>query len=315
MQVQSLAKPIFSILSILFLIPNSFYSQATTALATGIIFAIIFKNPYHEFATKASSRLLKISVIGLGFGLNLIEILEIELLIIFLACGSVLFTMCLGVLLSKLFKIDKITAYLITVGTAICGGSAIMAISSLLRNAKSHNISIAIALVFILNAVSLFVFPTIGKFLGLEQEVFGIFAAMAIHDMSSVVAASSIYGDKALEIAIILKICKFLMLFFVIFFTIYSFRDSRKQQVSKLPIPYFIIFFIIAILVNSFVPMLTDIAPLIVKISKHLFIVILFFIGSMISFKNIHLGKTLSYAVILWLTASITFMSLLLVIF
>ncbi|MGY0406888.1 MAG: YeiH family protein, partial [Polaribacter sp.] len=155
--------------------------NSPTALVLGFIYALAFNNPFKAYSYRAIHYFLKISVIGLGFGMFIKETLETSKEGLYLTIYSIILTVSLGLLLTRLLKLDVKLGYLITSGTAICGGSAIAAISPIIK-AKSKTISIALGIVFLLNSIALFVFPVAGHFLNLTQEQFGLWCAIAIHD-------------------------------------------------------------------------------------------------------------------------------------
>ena len=166
----------------------------------GIVFAQIFVFPFEKYRKRASSLILQASVVGLGFGMNMDTAIQAGKDGFVFTIISIFFTLLVGYWIGKLLKIDKGTSYLISCGTAICGGSAIAAISPVIR-ADEKQMSVSLGIVFVLNAVALFIFPSIGYFFNLSEINFGYWSAIAIHDTSSVVGAASKYGDTALEIA------------------------------------------------------------------------------------------------------------------
>ncbi|XP_037929805.1 UPF0324 membrane protein BT_4609-like [Teleopsis dalmanni] len=161
------------------------FISSPIALVIGFIIAQLFGNPYEKLSKKASNLLLKVAVVGLGFGMNVFTAIHV---------GKE------GFILTKVFKIDRITGYLIAAGTAICGGSAIAALSPITK-AKENQISVALAVVFTLNSIALLIFAPLGHLFHMSQHEFGLWCAIAIHDTSSVVGASSKYGEEALQIA------------------------------------------------------------------------------------------------------------------
>lgn len=186
------------------------------ALITGIILAFLKLTPTSVNISSLSSRLLGYSIIGLGFGINLQQAIEVSQNGISLIMTSITTTLILGALITRWFGIDKKTGHLIASGTAICGGSAIAAVAPSI-DAKSEQTSIALGTVFLLNAIALFLFPIIGHDLGMTQTQFGTWCAIAIHDTSSVVGAASVYGDEALRLATTLKLSRALWIIPVAF--------------------------------------------------------------------------------------------------
>lgn len=276
--------------------------NSPTALALGFGYTLIFNNPFKAYSHKAINYFLKISVVGLGFGMFLKETLETSKDGISLTILTIVLTITLGLLLTKLMKIDLKLGHLITSGTAICGGSAIAAISPVIK-AKSKTISIALGIVFLLNSLALFIFPAIGHFLNLTQEQFGLWCAVAIHDTSSVVGAALDYGDEALRIATTVKLSRTLWIIPLSIFSIFLFKTKGQ----KMKIPYFIILFIGAIFINSYHILPVAATSTIVLIAKRLLIITLFIVGTTISIKDLKSTglKPLTLAFSLWIFISI----------
>lgn len=248
------------------------------ALFVGLVFAFTFGIPYPKFNKKCSKYLLQASVVGLGFGMNFEASLQAGKDGMLFTVISVVVVMVLAVILGKYMKIDRKTSYLIGSGTAICGGSAIAAIAPIIK-ANENEMAVSLGTIFMLNAVALFIFPPIGHFFGLSQEQFGTWAAIAIHDTSSVVGAGAAYGDKALEIATLIKLTRALWIIPLAIFTTFYFKNKS----SKISIPWFIFLFVIAMLVNSYAGLPDDISKWCVWLARKGMIVTLFFIGSSLS--------------------------------
>jgi uncharacterized integral membrane protein (TIGR00698 family) len=185
-----------------------------------------------------------------------------------------------GIVAGRYLKVDKRTSFLISAGTAICGGSAIAALSPVIK-AEEKQISVALGVIFILNSIALFIFPVIGHGLHLSQTQFGLWCAIAIHDTSSVVGAASRYGVQALQVATTVKLARALWIIPVAFITAFLFKTGNKQ----IQIPYFIGLFILAMLVNTYVPFIKPIIPYITSIAKTGLTLTLFLIGSGLSLK------------------------------
>jgi uncharacterized integral membrane protein (TIGR00698 family) len=276
--------------------------NSATALISGFLYTLIFNNPFKTYTHSAINYLLKISVIGLGFGMFIKETLETSKAGFSLTFYSIILTISLGLILTKLLKIDLKLGHLITSGTSICGGSAIAAISPVIK-AKNSTICIALGVVFLLNALALLVFPAIGHFLNLSQEQFGLWCAVAIHDTSSVVGAALTYGDEALRIATTVKLSRTLWIIPLSVFSMFLFKTKDE----KIKIPYFILLFIGAIFINSYnlLPKATTLT--IVLIAKRLLILTLFIVGSSISLNDIKSTgiKPFLLAFILWVFISL----------
>ena len=268
------------------------------ALFLGLAFALTLGSPFPVFNKKASKYLLQIAVIGLGFGMNLHESLKAGTDGILFTIISVVSVIIIGILVGKFYKVDKVTSYLISSGTAICGGSAIAAVGPIVR-ADESQMSVSLATVFVLNAIALFIFPTIGHWLNLSQIQFGTWAAIAIHDTSSVVGAGSAYGEEALKVATTVKLTRALWIIPLSIFTTFYF----KSKGDKLYIPWFILFFIIAMLINTYLNIPTKVTSSIVAVSRQCLTLTLFFIGAGLSrntLKNVG-SKPLLLGISLWI--------------
>lgn len=289
---------VFIIFIVLCLTP---WMSPPMALLLGLIVAQFIGHPFLHLNQKATSLLLQFSVVGLGFGMNVTSALKAGKEGVLFTVVSILGTLIFGTILGKLFKIDKKIAYLISSGTAICGGSAIAAISPII-NAEEKQISVALGTVFILNSVALFIFPAIGHALQLSQTQFGLWCAIAIHDTSSVVGAASKYGPHALEVATTVKLARALWIIPVSVGTTFLFKSKSK----KIKIPYFIGWFMVALLLNTYVPAVAIIAPYLTMLAKTGLTLTLFLIGAGLSRKVLAaVGvKPLIQGIILWVVIS-----------
>lgn len=252
--------------------------SAPAALLLGLLVAQLVGHPWLHLNHKVTHWLLQLSVVGLGFGMNAHAAMEAGRTGFGITVVSIVATLGIGLILGRWMRIDKKTSCLIAAGTAICGGSAIAAIAPAI-DAKEKQISVALGTVFILNAVALFIFPVTGHLLGLSQQQFGTWAAIAIHDTSSVVGAGSRYGPQALEVATTVKLARALWIIPVSIIASFLFR--KKGQ--KLHIPWFIGFFILAMLGNTFIPSVQTFSPYATNISKAGLTLTLFLIGSGLS--------------------------------
>lgn len=298
-QNETSQKIIFIGIIILCLTP---FVSSPIALALGILLAIFIGNPFEKKVHQYIHLLLQISIVGLGFGLKLDEALQAGKTGFTLTVMSIFTVMTLGYFLGKIFKLDKQLSYLLSVGTAICGGSAIAATSPIVKP-STKQISLALAIVFTLNSVALFVYPFIGHILHLTQEQFGLWCAVGIHDTSSVVGAASKYGDEALKIATTVKLARALWIIPVSIITMFIF----KSKGSKIKIPWFIGWFILAILLNTYFPFFDSFSSIVTVAAKSGLNVTLFLIGSTLSLQTLKtIGlKPLAVALILWITISI----------
>ena len=293
------------VVKILFIVlfVGSLFLKPAVALLVGILFSLILGTPYPKLAKKASKYMLQISVVGLGFGMNLHESLQAGKEGMIFTIISVIGVMILGVFLGKLLNINRKNSYLISSGTAICGGSAIAAVAPVIV-ADDNDTSLALITIFVLNAIALFIFPVIGHALNLTQQQFGTWAAIAIHDTSSVVGAGAAYGDEALKVATTIKLTRALWIIPLAFASAFVFRTKGK----KASIPWFIIYFVVAMLINTYLSLPQVLTENIVFISKKLLTVTLFLIGcglSVSALKKVGV-KPLLLGVILWIIISVT---------
>lgn len=292
-------KIFFIVLAVVCLTP---FISSPIALALGFILAVLIGNPFEKHLHQYIHVLLQISIVGLGFGLKLDEALQAGKTGLILTVVSIVTVMVLGYFLGKIFKLERPLSYLLSAGTAICGGSAIAAISPIIKP-NTKQISLALAIIFTLNSVALFVYPTIGHLLNLTQQQFGLWCAVGIHDTSSVVGAASKYGDEALQIATTVKLARALWIIPVSLITMFIF----KSKGSKIKIPWFIGYFIAAIILNTYFPFFDRFSTSITVLAKSGLNLTLFFIGSTLSLQTLKsIGlKPLSAAVLLWVTISI----------
>ena len=202
--------------------------NAPIALLAGLIFAFSFKNPCPKFNKKTSKYLLQVAVVCLGFNMNLHESLKSGSEGMMFSVVSVIGVMALGILIGYWFHINRKTAYLISSGTAICGGSAIAAVGPVLK-ADENEMAVSLGVIFILNAVALFIFPPIGHMLDMSQQQFGTWAAIAIHDTSSVVGAGEQYGETALQMATLIKLTRALWIIPLALVTMFIFREKGSK--------------------------------------------------------------------------------------
>lgn len=303
-------------------------------LAVGIAFALMMGEVYPKFNKLMSKKMLQYSVVGLGFGMDIEKALASGWEGMTLTIVSVFATLGLGwVIGRKLLGVNEETSYLLSSGTAICGGSAIAAVGSVL-NAKSENLSVALAVVFVLNAVALFLFPSIGSALGMSMKQFGMWAAIAIHDTSSVVGAGATYdqmhpdlmasqGVSALELATTIKLTRALWIVVLVLLTPYFMKGNFTQNGKAKPwyknVPTFIVWFLLAILFNTYVlsnpALLGDafanaggrFSRMVADLAKHMITLSMFFIGASLTIKTLrNVGlKPLVQGIMLWVCVSV----------
>ena len=272
------------------------------ALLIGFAIAQFIGHPFLHLNHKATSFLLKVSVVGLGFGMNVQSAAQAGKEGFLFTVASITGTLALGLLLGRFLKIEKKTSHLISCGTAICGGSAIAAISPLIK-AEEKQMSVALGTVFILNSIALFLFPFIGHQLHLSQMQFGLWSAIAIHDTSSVVGAANKYGAEALQVATTVKLARALWIIPVALLTTVFFKTGKQ----KIKIPYFIGLFILAMILNTYLPAIHVVSTHVVDLAKTGLTVTLFLIGAGLSksvLKAVGI-KPLVQGITLWIVISV----------
>jgi uncharacterized integral membrane protein (TIGR00698 family) len=275
------------------------------ALVLGLLFAFVVGNPFHDETSRATKILLQVSVVLLGFGMNLEKVVEAGKSGILFTIATIFGTLVLGYLVGKLLNVNEKTSALISSGTAICGGSAIAAVAPVI-DADNDEISVSLGTIFILNSIALLIFPLIGNLFELTQNQFGVWAAIAIHDTSSVVGASQTFGVEALAIATTVKLARALWIAPVALLFSYFYR---AQSAKKVAIPYFILFFLLATIFRTYAPtfILPSLFDSIVMLAKKGLTITLFLIGTSLSFETLKkVGvKPLIQGVILWILISI----------
>ncbi len=273
---------------------------AGAALLFGAVFAIVFGNPFAALSNRSSKWLLKIAVVGLGFSVSIDQVVAVGKASFWLTLVSITAVLGLGELLRQSFKVERNTGLLISFGTAICGGSAIAAMAPVIK-AKDHEIALSLAVVFFLNALGLWLFPLIGHALGLTEQQFGLWAALGIHDTSSVVGAGAAYGTAALAIATTVKLTRAM---WIIPYTLAAGAFFRTEE--KISIPLFIVGFVLAACINTWLPEYQVLWHGLHELAKRLLVVCLFLIGTGMSISVLKkMGvKPLIMAVSLWFVVS-----------
>ena len=271
------------------------------ALLMGLIIAQFIGHPYLNLNHKATHILLQVSVVGLGFGMNVNSALKAGKEGIVLTIASIIGTILIGIFLGKILKIEEKISYLIATGTAICGGSAIAAISPVIK-ANEKQISVALGTIFILNSIALVAFPYIGHYLNLSETQFGMWCAIAIHDTSSVVGAAGKYGSQALEVATTVKLARALWIIPIAFLSTFVFKNKD----TKIKIPYFIGLFILVMMANTYLPFVQNFSHYITGFAKATLTLTLFLIGCGLSRKVlVSVGyKPLIEGIVLWIIIS-----------
>jgi len=281
----------------------SSFISSPVALILGFFFAHFFGHPFQQYNSKAVKWTLKIAVVGLGFGMNLNETMAAGKDGFALTVFSIVLTLTLGFFIGYLLKINRKTSHLISSGTAICGGSAIAAVAPAI-DASDKDMAVSLGVVFFLNSIALISFPYIGIQLELSQHDFGLWSAIAIHDTSSVVGAASVYGEEALQVATTVKLARALWIIPVTIFSLLIFRGKGKG----VKIPWFILLFIVAILVNSYLDFPPILSTSIQYSSKSILILTLFLIGAGLSVEKIKAAgwKPMILGISLWVIISVT---------
>ncbi|MFA6795581.1 MAG: putative sulfate exporter family transporter [Proteiniphilum sp.] len=271
------------------------------ALFAGLLFSLL--GIRHASFHRYTSPVLQLSIVLMGFGMSLSEVIIASRTGFVATAISVVSVMIMGILLGKLFKVEKKIALLIATGTAICGGSAIAAVAPILQS-KSYQSSFALIVVFVLNAVALFLFPFVGRKLGLSQELFGNWAAIAIHDTSSVMGAGAEYGDKALQVATTVKLIR--ALWIIPLSLVIAFFQKNEQR-NSIKFPWFILFFLFAILFANFFPELHSSFDHFSWLGKRGMVIALFLIGSNITLAEIKKSGPRSFAlgITLWVATAV----------
>jgi uncharacterized integral membrane protein (TIGR00698 family) len=281
------------------------FVTAPMALFCGILLAFLKIERPFEFK-KYSSPLLQYSVVLMGFGMSLQQVIEVSSKGIVLTACSVLLVFLFGMLLGRLLKVDRNTAMLISSGTAICGGSAIAAVSPIIK-AKDNQISFALTVVFVLNALALFVFPPIGRALNMGEVDFGYWSAIAIHDTSSVVGAGAAYGPDALQTAVTVKLARTLWIIPLSFLVLFINRKHDANK-GKIKIPWFILYFVVAILIAFLLPQFSELYTNLAFLGRRGMVVALFMIGCGFSFEDLKKAGWRSFVlgVLLWIVIAVS---------
>jgi len=273
------------------------------ALVLGIAFAILLGNPYEGKTGNITSNLLKISVVGIGFGYPISAISELSHSSFYLVVIFIVLALFMGFIIGKIFNVDRKIADLITSGTSICGASAIAAIASAIK-ANEKQISVALGTVFMLSASALIIFPIIGDYLKLTQHQFGVWAGLSIHDTASAIGAAIAFGgEETLRVATIIKLAKVVFIVPLVFLGTYLYKEGDK----KFTFPYFIIFFLLAMFLNSKFPEY-DSFTTIKEAGKKGLQISLFLIGTNLSIKNLKaIGiKPFLQGLLLWVIVSVS---------
>lgn len=296
--MQALRITVFAALLVFCVTP---WASPPIALALGLALALTLGHPFASRNSKATKLLLQASVVLLGFGMNLQKVVEAGRTGIVFTIVTIVGTLLLGFLIGRAMNINRTTSHLISSGTAICGGSAIAAVGPVV-NASDEEMSVALGTVFILNSIALFVFPMIGHRLGMSQPQFGVWAAIAIHDTSSVVGAAAKYGAEALQIATTVKLTRALWIVPVTLATAFFF----KRKSAKVTIPWFILWFVVASVIRTYVAAPAEVWSTLTLIARIGLTITLFLIGAGLSRKSIAAvgARPLLLGILLWIVIS-----------
>jgi uncharacterized integral membrane protein (TIGR00698 family) len=299
-------KAVFILLVLFLLSP---YGSPPIALALGLLLAFTIGNPFPELSGKPTKYLLQASVILLGFGMNLEAIVKAGREGILFTIATIFGTLALGYLAGRFLVVPTKTSTLISSGTAICGGSAIAAVGPVI-NAEHDEMSVSLGTVFILNSVALFLFPVLGHALGLTENQFGIWAAIAIHDTSSVVGAAQAYGAEALATATTVKLARALWIAPIALMFAFLYRKGDADAKAKVAIPWFIFLFIGAAAFRTYAPtfIIPSIFDSLVNLAKAGMTMTLFLIGASLTPRTLKkVGiRPLIQGVLLWIVISLT---------
>ena len=270
------------------------------ALVAGLAYGFTFEHPYHLDARRLSRLLLQVSVVGLGFGMNLQQVLRVGRSGLVYTAVGITFAMLLGWGLGKLLAVKSRASFLISAGTAICGGSAIAAVAPV-TGATDEEIAVSLGTVFALNSVALLAFPAIGSALHLTQTQFGLWSALAIHDTSSVVGAAAKYGANALAVGTTVKLARAL---WIVPMSVGTALVEKKK--AKIQWPWFILFFCLASVTNTYVPRFQIAYPALRHLGILGLTVTLFLIGTGISRRTLReVGvRPLLQGIMLWVVVA-----------
>ncbi|WP_252263719.1 YeiH family protein [Paracidobacterium acidisoli] len=266
------------------------------ALAAGLAYGLTVVHPWHLDAKRLSKFLLQASVVCLGFGMNLSQVVRVGRSGFLYTAIGISFAMALGMLLARFLHVEKIQGFLISAGTAICGGSAIAALGPV-TNASEEAMAVSMGTVFVLNSIALFIFPAIGSMMHLSQTQFGLWAALAIHDTSSVVGAAAKYGAVALTIGTTVKLARALWIVPV------SLGVAMvRRSGARVHLPWFILWFCLAAVANSYIPWFHAEYATLAKLGRLGLAVTLFLIGAGISRQTIREvgARPMIQGVLLW---------------
>jgi len=270
------------------------------ALCLGAVLSLSMGNPVKGETGKLAKKILQLAIVLLGFGLQINVVLKVGYASVWITMVSISATLMVGYLLGRLFAVERDLSVLLSSGTAICGGSAIAAMSPAIGASETHT-AVAMAVVFLLNGLGLVLFPPIGHMLGMSQTDFGLWSALAIHDTSSVVGAASIYGAEALAVGTTVKLTRALWILPLAF----AGAKINKSE-NKAKFPWFLLFFLLAAVLRSYIPSFEVIFNDAAFVGKRLMVFTLFLIGAGLTWNELkRIGvKPLVMSIILWVIVS-----------
>ena len=285
------------LLTVIFLTATLWLNHAALALILGIFLSYIITIPKDFFTKKYGTRILQTGIVFLGGSISVNQVTAISKDYLPWVSGFVLITFILVIVLGKLLGVTKKQSYLLASGTAICGGTAMASVAPVIK-AKPEDLLPALSIVFILNALAVIFFPLLGNWIGLTEDQFGSWVALAIHDTASVIGAASLMGERAVEVAATLKLGRTLWIVPLVLFSAWYFREKRE----RLGFPLFILFFILAVALNSLLTPSAEVNHILKTINKICLLTGLFCIGTQIdrsAIQQISL-KPLLLAVLIW---------------
>ena len=285
------------LLTVIFLTATLWLNHAALALILGIFLSYIITIPKDFFTRKYGTRILQTGIVFLGGSISVTQVTAISKDYLPWISGFVLVTFFVVIGLGKLLGVTKKQSYLLASGTAICGGTAMASVAPVIK-AKPEDLLPALSIVFILNALAVIFFPLLGNWIGLTEDQFGSWVALAIHDTASVIGAASLMGERAVEVAATLKLGRTLWIIPLVLFSAWYFREKRE----RFGFPIFILFFILAVALNSLLMPSVEVNHILKTINKICLLTGLFCIGTQIDRSAIQQisVKPLVLAVLMW---------------
>lgn len=276
----------------------AFFHNPIISLSLGLLVGFIIKDSSKEFISYIGSLPLQAGIVLIGFSISFDTLSELSINYFPIISVFVVLTFLLGLFIGRLFNLNKKFIYLISSGTAICGATAALAISSIIK-AKPSQISVAIFIIFLMNTIALILFPIMGRYLGLTDMQFGLFSALAIHDTASVVGSGLLFSEVAGETAATLKVGRTIWILPLIALISYVENDKRSFNFNDLP--KFIILFFLAISIANIFSLPVQIYNIFELLSIIFINVGIFFIALQSKIERINNPKTFIYPILLWI--------------